>query len=278
MSVRAQKIIGRTLTHAAMLVATLFFLIPFFIMLSTSFKALKECMKYPVTWLPNQFLWGNYPEVFDLIPFLTYMKNSLFVTLMNMLGVALTCPIVAYSMARMQWRGKKPLFFVTLAVMMIPYQVIMIPIYMIFARVGLIGTFAPLIIPQYFGIPFFLFLLRQFFMGLPRDLDDAARVDGCPEPMIFFRIFLPLCKPAVLTIVIFQMLNSWNDFNGPLIYLQTSSMYTLQIGLQQFKSQHATDWPHMMAAAVMTSAPIIILFFFMQKRFIEGVTFTGIKG
>ncbi len=278
MHVKVQKIVGRTLVHVLMLAACVFFLVPFVIMLSTSLKALKECMKYPVTWLPANWLWDNYPKVFELIPFLTYMGNSLLVTLLNMLGVALTCPLVAYSLARMEWRGKNTLFFITLAVMMIPYQVIMIPIYMIFSRMKLVGTFAPLILPQYFGIPFFIFLLRQFFKGLPKDLDDAARVDGCPEPLIYFRIFLPLCAPAILTVVIFQMLNSWNDFNGPLIYLQKSSMYTLQIGLQQFKSQHATDWPHMMAASVMTSAPIIILFFFMQKRFIEGVTFTGIKG
>lgn len=275
---KTRHIIGRIITHFFMILVSLYFIVPFIILVSTSLKTLPECFRYPVSLFPDTPIWSNYPDVFDMIPFMQYLRNTLFVTILCMAGVAFSCPMVAYSLARMPWRGRSILFFITLAVMMIPYQVTMIPIYMTFSTMRLVGTHWPLILPSFFGAPFFIFLLRQFFKGLPRDLDDAARVDGCPEGAIFFRIFLPLCKPAILTVVIFQMLNSWNDFNGPLIYLQKSSMYTLQIGLQQFKSQHGTDWVHMMAAAMLTSLPIIVIFFFMQKRFIEGVTFTGIKG
>lgn len=270
--------ITKILAHLLLILISIFFLMPFYIMVSTSFKSLSECFVYPIKWLPAQINFKNYSDIFTLIPFARYFLNTIFITLMNMIGIALTCPMAAYSFARLNWKGRDIIFLVTLAVMMIPYQVIMIPIYMIFSRLKLVGTFWPLIIPQYLGIPFFIFLLRQFFKGLPKDLEDAARIDGCSEFSIYARILLPLCKPAVLTVVIFQMLNSWNDFTGPLIYLQKSSMYTMQLGLQQFKSAHLTNWPPMMAASVLMSLPIILLFFAAQKRFIEGVTFTGIKG
>ncbi len=265
--------------HYLLLIAcSLFFILPFFILVTTSFKTQAECYIYPIKWFPAHWQYQNYLEVFKMIPFGRYLANTVFITGMNVLGVTLCCPLAAYSLARQSWKGRDMVFFITLAVMMIPYQVIMIPIFMIFSKMKLIGTFWPLIIPQYLGVPFYIFLLRQFFKGLPKELEDAARIDGCSEFRIFRKIFMPICRPAVLTIVIFQLLASWNDFTGPLIYLQQSKMYTLQIGLQQFQSAHLTLWPMMMAAAVLISLPIIILFFIAQKRFMEGITFTGIKG
>ncbi len=273
-----QKYFGKTVTHLLSILICLFFIIPFFIMLSTSLKTMAECYIYPITWLPEIFQFENYTKVFEAIPFVQYFTNTLFITLCNILGVSLVCPLVAYSFSRLAWRGRDTLFFVTLGVMIIPYQVIMVPIFLIFKNLGLVGTFAPLIVPQFFGSPFFIFLLRQFFMGLPKDLEDAARIDGCHEFQIYYRIFLPLCRPAIITIMIFQLLNSWNDFTGPLIYLQKSAMYTLSIGLQQFKTAHMTLWPQLTAASTMMSFPIIVLFFFAQKQFMEGITFSGIKG
>ena len=264
--------------HLLLVMWSFFFFLPFFIMVTTSFKTQAECYVYPIKWLPAQWNLANYFEIFKVIPFGRYFLNTALVTGMNVLGVALCCPLAAYSLARLNWRGRDTIFFLTLAVMMIPYQVIMVPIFLIFTRMRRVGTFWPLIIPQYLGVPFYIFLLRQFFKGLPKDLEDAARIDGCSEFGILRKVFMPISKPALLTVMIFQLLASWNDFTGPLIYLQKSTMYTLQLGLQQFKSAHLTLWPLMMAASVLISLPIIVLFFFTQKTFMQGITFTGIKG
>ncbi|WP_242965223.1 carbohydrate ABC transporter permease [Petroclostridium xylanilyticum] len=264
--------------HVVLISISIFFMLPFYIMVVTSFKTQAECFVYPIKWLPDQWNLKAYYDIFKVIPFGKYFINTVFITGANVIGVVLTCPLAAYSLARLEWKGRDLLFFLTIAVMMIPYQVIMIPIFILFSKLKLVGTYWPLILPQYLGVPFFIFLLRQFFKGLPKDLEDAARIDGCSEFSIYSKVFLPLCRPAILTVAIFQLLNSWNDFTGPLIYLTKAKMYTLQIGLQQFKSVHITNWPPMMAASVLISLPIIILFFIAQKQFIEGVTFTGIKG
>ncbi|MBM7568209.1 multiple sugar transport system permease protein [Paenibacillus sacheonensis] len=264
--------------HVILIVFSLFFLIPIYIMLSTSLKTQAETLIFPIQLIPESWKFSNYSNVFTLIPFGRYFFNTTFISVMNIVGVLFSCPLAAYALARLQWKGREFIFYVTLGVMMIPYASTMVPVYMIFTKAHMIGSYWPLILPAFFGSPFFIFLLRQFFKGMPRDLEDAARVDGCSELDIYAKIFLPLTKPALLTIIIFQLINSWNDFMGPLIYLQESSKYTLQIGLQQFKLAHGTDWPSMMAAAFLISMPIVVLFFFMQKRFMEGITFTGIKG
>ena len=263
--------------HLLSIIVSLFFFIPFFIMVTTSLKLPREVYIYPIQLLPESFNISSYLKVFESIPFIRYFGNTLTICFFNVLGVVATSPLVAYSLARLRWRGRDILFMVTLSVMMIPYQSIMVPIFIIFQRLNFVGTFLPLILPQWFGVPFYIFLLRQFFKGLPKDLEDAARIDGCGEFAIYWRIFLPLCKPAILTIVIMQFLGSWNDFTGPLIYLQTQRMYTLSIGLQQFKMQFSTEWTQLTAAATMMSLPIIILFFFIQKQFMTGITFSGIK-
>lgn len=272
------KKITMVLTHALLIEVCIFFLLPLVVMLSTSSKTMPETFTYPITLFPKTWQLTFYKAALTRFPFFTYLKNTVIITGTCMVASGVVCPMVAYSLARIRWRLREPLFYLTLAVMMIPYQVTMVPTYMIYSKIGFVGTYLPLILPACFGTPYYIFLLRQFFRGLPRDLEEAARIDGCSEAGIFLRVFLPLCRPGILTVVIFQMLACWNDFNGPLIYLQKSSMYTLQLGLQQFKSQYMTDWAPMMAAAVMMSMPIIILFFFLQNVFIEGITFTGIKG
>ena len=278
-SLHARRIIGRIITHLITICICFFFLFPFYIMITTSLKADAETARYPVTLIPDS--WVNftaYEKVFETIPFFQYLTNTLFVTLMSVLGVVLSCPIVAYSLSRIHWKGRDQLFIVTLAVMMIPYSSIMIPIFLIYRNLNLVGTFVPLFLSQFFGAPYYIFLLRQFFKGLPGDLEDSGRIDGCSEFMIFLRIFMPLCLPAIVTIMVMQLLNSWNDFTGPLIYLQKSTMYTMSIGLQQFKEAHKTNWPQLTAAASMMSLPLIVIFFFAQKQFMEGITFSGIKG
>jgi multiple sugar transport system permease protein len=267
----------RVSTHLFLIILGAFFLSPFIWMLSTSLKANNELFLWPPKWIPSVMQWNNYPEAINYIPFFTYLSNTLTIAGLATLGVLFSCPLVAYSLARIPWRGAKPLFAVTLMVMMMPYQVTMIPIFIAFKNFGWVGTNIPLWLPAFFGAPFFIFLLRQFFMGLPKELEDAARIDGAAELRIYWQIMLPLCKPALLTIALFQFMGSWTDYQGPLIYLSEETQYTLMLGMQAFKSQHGAEWQMMMATLVMITLPIIIIYFLVQKAFIRGITFSGIK-
>lgn len=254
------------------------FLIPFLWMLSTSLKVSSQLFIYPPKWIPNPIAWDNYRNALTNIDFVVYLRNTIIVAGLSTIGVIFSCPLVAYSFARLRWRGRNLLFIITLSVMMIPSQVTMVSLFIIYSKFKLTNTFAPLIIPQFFGVPFFIFLMRQFFKQLPKDIEDAARIDGCGEFKIYYKIMLPLCQPGVLTIALFQFMNSWNDFVNPLIYLSEEKMYTLQLGLQQFKQAYNTVWNELMAASIVVALPIIILYFCVQKSFIQGMTFGGVKG
>lgn len=264
--------------YIVLTVAGLVFLLPFLWMLSTSLKPDTQLFVSPPVWIPNPIAWENYYGAITSVPFFTYAKNTLLVASISTFGAILTNPVAGYSLARIKWKGRETLFIITLAVMMVPAQVTMVPLFIVFSKMDMVGTFFPLILPSFFGAPFFIFLMRQFFKQLPRDLEDAARIDGCSEFGIYFRIMLPLIQPAILTVALFQFINSWNDFMGPLIYLNDEKMYTLQLGLQQFKQAYNTIWNQLMAASVLVALPIIILYFFVQKSFIQGITFGGIKG
>ncbi|BFT71981.1 MULTISPECIES: carbohydrate ABC transporter permease [Paenibacillus] len=269
--------VRKIFSHLLLILVGAFFLSPFLWMVSTSLKANDELFIWPPVWIPHVMEWSNYPAALDYIPFFKYLKNTLTIAGLATFAVLLSCPLVAYSLARIPWRGAKPLFAVTLIVMMLPYQVTMIPIFIAFKNFGWVGTSIPLWLPAFFGAPFFIFLLRQFFMGLPKELEDAARIDGASELRIYWQIILPLCRPALLTIALFQFMGSWTDYQGPLIYLSDDSQYTLMLGMQSFKSQHGAEWQMMMATLVMITLPIILLYFFVQRAFIRGITFSGIK-
>jgi len=225
-----------------------------------------------------KFWWSNYAAVFKKIPFWLYTKNTLIVCILGSLGMTFSSALVAYGFARIRWPGRDLIFTLTLASMMIPFAVAMVPLYGVFRTFGWIGTLKPLWVPALFGGAFNIFLLKQFFMTIPKDLTDAARVDGCSEFGIFFKIMLPLCKPALTVVALFHFMYSWNDFMGPLIYLTDKDTYTLSLGLQVFQSQHGgTEWHLLMAASAMVILPILIMFFFAQKTFIQGVALTGLK-
>ncbi|WP_252228370.1 carbohydrate ABC transporter permease [Caldicoprobacter algeriensis] len=266
------------LTYIVLIVAGAVFLLPFIWMVSTSLKPDTQLFVSPPVWIPNPIAWENYYRAVTVVPFFTYMKNTLIVASLATAGAVISTPLTGYSLARIKWKGRELLFIITLAVMMIPSQVTMVPLFIIFSKLDLVGTFLPLILPPCFGVPFFIFLMRQFFKQLPRDLEDAARIDGCSEFGIYFKIMLPLVQPAILTVALFQFMNSWNDFIGPLIYLNDEAKYTLQLGLQQFKQAYNTIWNQLMAASVLVALPIILLYFFVQKSFIQGITFGGVKG
>ncbi|WP_026564220.1 carbohydrate ABC transporter permease [Bacillus sp. UNC41MFS5] len=272
-----KKKFSRYSAHVVLIVASFFFMIPFIWMVSTSLKPLTQVFTFPPEWIPKPVKWSNYIDAMSYIPFFTYLKNTLIITISSTVGAVVSCPLVAYSFAKLKWPGRNILFIITIGVMMIPGQVTMIPLFLLFEKLGMVGTPLPLVIPAFFGVPFYIFLLRQFFMGLPDSLREAAKIDGAGEFRIYWQIMLPLAKPAVLAVGLFQFMASWTDFLGPLLYLTDSIQYTLSIGLQQFQSQKGSEWGLMMAVSTMMTIPVIILFFFLQKTFIRGITFTGIK-
>lgn len=278
MNPTAIKRINRALAYVCLIVASAFFMIPFIWLLSTSLKPLTQVFTFPPEWIPHPILWSNYSRAVEYIPFWTYLKNTAIITIVSTLGVIISCPLVAYSFAKLEYRGRGILFFITLAVMMIPGQVTMIPLFLLFTKLGWVGTPLPLIVPQFFGVPIYIFLLRQFFMGLPDALREAARLDGASEFRIYLQIMFPLAKSAVLAVALFQFMGSWTDFMGPLLYLTNEPSYTVSLGLQQFQSQKGSEWGLLMAVSTLMTLPIIVLFFFLQKTFISGITFSGIKG
>ncbi|GAF23610.1 MULTISPECIES: carbohydrate ABC transporter permease [Shouchella] len=278
MEATAKKRFKKIYAHTVLIIASIIFLVPFIWMVSTSFKPITQVFSFPPEFIPRPFQWENYIEATQYIPFWTYTYNTAVITGLSTLGVVISCPIVAYSFAKLRWRGRNMMFAITIAVMMIPAQVTMIPLFLLFNQFGWVGTNLPLIVPAFFGVPFSIFLLRQFFKGLPDTLREAAKIDGASEWRIYWQIMFPLAKPAILAIALFQFMASWTDFLGPLIYLTEEASYTLSLGLQQFQNQQGSQWHLMMAVSTMMTLPIIVLFFFMQKTFINGITFTGIKG
>ncbi|MCZ8513622.1 carbohydrate ABC transporter permease [Paenibacillus filicis] len=269
---------GRILAHIGLIAASAFFIIPFIWLVSTSLKPLTQIFTFPPEWIPRPFQWSNYARAVEYIPFWAYLKNTAVITIISTIGVVVSCPLVAYSFAKLEWRGRSTLFYVTLAVMMIPGQVTMIPLFLLFNKFGWVGTPLPLIVPHFFGVPFYIFLLRQFYLGLPDALREAARLDGASEFRIYLQIMMPLAKSAVLAVALFQFMGSWTDFIGPLLYLTNETSYTVSLGLQQFQSQKGTEWGLLMAVSTLMTLPVIVLFFFLQKTFINGITFSGIKG
>lgn len=263
--------------HVILIAMGLLFFLPFFWLISTSLKELNQVFTQPPIWIPHPLRWQNYPEALGYFPFFLQLGNTLTIAISAVLLTLVSSTLVAYSFSRLKWPGRDPLFFLMLSTMMLPYQVTMIPLFVTFRQLGWVNTLLPLIVPHAFGVPFFIFMLRQFFLGLPRDLDDAATIDGCSEFGILWRIILPLSRAALATVALFQFLGSWNDFLGPLIYLNDPSKYTLSLGIQVFISTVGVQWGWMMAVTTVLTVPVVILFFFTQRTFIQGIALTGIK-
>lgn len=224
------------------------------------------------------FHWENYVRAFEMIDFWTNLRNTLFICVTVVIGTILSSSLAAYSFARIEWPGRNVVFICVLATMMLPYQASLIPLFVLYRELGWTGTFLPLIVPYFLGVPFYIFLLRQFFMGVPRDLSQAARIDGCSEFRIYAQVIMPLSKPALMTTALFMFLFQWGDFLNPLIYLQDDRQWTLALALQNFQSNHESAWGPLMAMATVMTLPIIVLFFFAQRTFIEGIALTGLKG
>lgn len=271
--------VPRLLAHATLIFLSAVFIIPFFWMVTTSVKTDAQLFKFPIEWIPNPVTLDHYQYGLTFVPFGRYILNTLFVAGVSVVGTVLSCSMVAYSLARINWPGRNVLFIILLATLMIPFPVTMVPLFLMFSNLGWVNTFLPLTVPAFFGNAFFIFLLRQFFMTIPRDLSDAARVDGASELRIFLGVILPLSKPALATVALFTFINAWSDFLGPLIYLGgASEKFTVSLGLSIFQGEYSTEFGALMAASTVMLLPIVFLFFLTQRTFIQGITLTGIKG
>lgn len=276
----ARRLVFSFTSHLILSATALLFLVPFFWLVVTSLKPLNQVFTDPVRWLPDPVVWENYVTALTspAFPFVSLLSNTLFYAVVSTIGVTLSSAIVAYGFARLRFWGKDALFVVTLATMMLPGIVTLIPTYILFRQFGWVGTYAPLIVPYFFGSAFNIFLLRQFLLTIPWDFTDAARVDGADEFTILWRIMLPLVKPALLVVAVLHFMFAWNDFLGPLIYLDESKEYPLVLGLYAFQTRFGIQWHLLMAATLSTTFPLIVLFFVAQRYFIEGITLGGVKG
>lgn len=280
---KATRTLGKLVLTILVFALSILFFLPFVWMLSTSLKTDPQVYRVPPVWIPNPIRWPNYPEALQYVPFGHYFINTLKYGLGSTLGAVLSSTLVAYGLSRVQWKGRNVLFYVILGTMMLPFQVRMIPMYLIFHRLGWLNTYLPLVVPSFTGSAYFIFLLRQFFMSIPLELSDAARIDGASELGILVRIIMPLSVPALAVICLFQFMDSWNDYMGPLIYLRDSAQYPIAMGLEQMRTHSMSVnrplvWPYLMAASTVITTPMVLLYFFTQRTFVEGITLTGVKG
>jgi ABC-type glycerol-3-phosphate transport system permease component len=278
---RIKEIIWKTIAYIVITAFGVLLIIPFFWAVSTSLKPAGQEFTYPPKWIPEPFMWENYRIALTLLPFGTFLKNTLIITVFATIGSVLTASLSGYAFARLQFPGKNILFMLCISTMMLPYVVTLVPTFILFKLLGWVDTFYPLIVPSWFGGgAFFIFLCRQFFMTLPLEYDDAAKIDGANEWLIYSRIIMPLSRPVVITILIFNFVDRWNDFMGPLVFLHSMEKRTIAIGLRTFLTSmtERSDWNYLMAASVATIIPILILFFIAQKYFIKGVVMSGLAG
>ncbi len=276
---RRQDLILKTVVYLLLLIGAFGVMMPFFWMISTSLKRPGTEFTFPIEWIPVPPRFGNYWTAWSILPFNQWLFNTVRITGLSILGHIISCAIVGFGFARIRFPGRDAIFLLVLATMMLPFPSIIVPLFILFKELGWINTILPLVVPTFFATSaFYIFLLRQFFMTLPLELDDAARVDGCSTFGIFYRICIPLIKPALGIILVFSFMNHWNDFLGPLIFLSDLDQYTLALGLRFFQGQYRVEWTLLMAASLIILSPCIILFFIAQKNYIQGIVITGVKG
>jgi len=275
-----QKIIADAVTVAILLITSIAAVLPLVWMISTALKDMGSVFLFPPQWIPKPILWGNFSAALTMFPFGRYFLNTTVITLYRLLGTLLTASLVAYAFARYHVPGKEIIFLIILSPLFLPEQVTLIPLFLLFKSFGWIDTYYPLTVPAFLGGgPYYIFLLRQFFMTIPTEFDDAARIDGCGELGILLRIILPLAKPAMATIAIFTFMGAWNDFLMPLIYINSETKLTVTLGLTRFQGEYgSTLWNYLMASSLMAILPPMALFFVAQRYFVQGIVLTGLKG
>lgn len=266
---------GRVFVYVLLVGGAILTLIPFLWTISTSLKTEAQTLSFPPTWIPDPFQWENYPEALTARPFARYYWNSVVVAVLSTIGMTLSSAFVAYGFARISFPGRNKIFLVVLLTMMLPTHVLIIPKFILFRELGWLDTLLPLIVPNLFGNAFSIFLLRQYYMTLPLELDEAAKIDGANHLKTFWHIILPLSKPALGVVAVFEFLRSWRDFFAPLIYLSSDQNYTVPLGLAAFRSEFFTEWHLFMAASAVAMAVPLFVFFIAQKYFIGGVALVG---
>jgi ABC-type glycerol-3-phosphate transport system permease component len=274
-----RKVGASAARHLVLITVGAMFALPLVWMLLTSFKSAQQALTFPVVWWPHPFLWRNYPDVFTSLPFYRFFLNTFAYAGVTIVGVCISSSLVAYGFSRLRWRGRNALFYTMLMTLLLPFVCTLIPLFILYKHLGWIDSYLPLEVPTFFGSSVFsTFLLRQFFMTIPTSLSDAARVDGANEFYIYSRIILPLAKPAMAAVILFQFIYCWNDFLGPLVYINSETKYPLSLGLNLILGDYTTNWSWVMAAASAATLPIVILFFLTQRTFIQGIALTGTKG
>lgn len=273
-----ESLLRKFVLYFVLLFFAMLYLIPFFFLLMGSFKTTSELFQVPFKWLPKSFNFNNYVNMFNQIPFLSYLKNTLIIVFFSVVGALVSNSIIAYGFARLRWPGRDKAFMVVLATMILPYQVTMIPLYLMFTKMNWVGTFLPLIVPQFFGNAFYIFLLRQFLVGVPKEITESARIDGASEFQIFLKVIIPISKPVLASVAIMAFIRAWNDFLGPLVFLGNDKLYTLSLAASMLKSNYDPNWDLLLPLGVAMVLPVLILFFVLQKYFIQGITMSGIKG
>ena len=276
-SARLRRHVLQGLVYLLLIIGAAVFSVPLFWMVTTSLKTMGEILRFPPKWIPIPAHFENYAAAWNYLPFGRFVVNTGIITLLSTIGYLLSCSISAFGFARLKFRGRDFLFTLLLATMMLPSQVTLIPQFILFQKLGWLNTLKPLIVPSFFGSAFYIFLLRQFFLTLPMELDEAARIDGASTFKIYWSIILPLGKPALSTVAVFAFIYNWNDFFRPLIYLTSPDKMTLAVGLQLFRGRFASNFNNLMAAATMAVAPILVVFFVAQKTFVQGIALTGLK-
>lgn len=259
-------------------VLAMIYLFPILIMLSASFRSNNQIFDTSLGLWPEKFASTNFKNVFSVMPYWMYFRNTIWLTLMNVAGTIFCTPMIAYSLSKIKWRFRNLFFAIIMSSMMIPYTVTMLPMYKFWSKMGLVGSFWPLIIPAFFGYPFYIVILRQFMLTIPDELLEAAEIDGANRFRTYLSVILPLSRPGIATITIFTFMSTFSDFLGPLLYANNSDHYTLSLGLYSFMNEHTVDWAGMMAAATLLMIPVLVVFVFCQRYLMDGISTSGLKG
>ncbi|TCL70016.1 multiple sugar transport system permease protein [Hydrogenispora ethanolica] len=276
--VSGTKQLSKACIYGLLILGAFFAAAPFLWLIRSSFMTLKEIFSMPPQWLPAEPQWLNYGNVFTMLPFGRFFLNTILIVLLNLAGTILSNTIMAYAFARIRFRGRTIMFGLCMATLMLPSAATMIPLFIEWKWLGGLNTFLPLTVPAFFGNAFYIFMLHQFFKTIPMEYDEAAFVDGAGYPQIIFQLIAPMAKPALAVVAIFTFMNSWNDFMGPLLYLNNQDLYTVSLGLKMFLSMFRAEWNTLMAASTLAVLPLVLLFFAAQRYFIEGLTMGGLKG
>ena len=275
-----KKDLSHFVIYVILLSGSVVVVLPLLWQITISLKSSNTIFEIIPRFFPSEFKFSNYSEAVVAMNFLKYFNNTLFISFMTIVGTLFSCTLIAFGFSRLQFKGRNLLFFILLSTLMLPPQVTLVPMYIIYARFGWINTYLPLIAPHFFGDAFYIFMLRQFFLTIPKELDEAAAIDGCSTFRIYWNIILPLSKPALLTVILLKFTWVWNDFMGPLIYINDQNKFTLSLGLYVFKAtlKYGPQWNYLMAAAVIMMVPVLMLYAVFQKYFIEGIATSGLKG